>query len=463
LKDSLVRTLKRLIRTLPQESRNWITAEITESASPGFDYYFLDVLSCSIATLGLITNSPAVIIGAMLVAPLMSPIIAIGLASITGDSQLLRNSTVTLLRGALLAVLLSTIIAFVNNHLPFVSLQELPQEITSRTRPSPIDLGIAMAGGMAAAYAMTQPKLSAALPGVAIATALMPPLCTTGIGIALGNWGVAAGAGLLFITNAVTIAFSAVLIFFLRGFSARPRSEMNHLPRSLTLSAILVAALLIPLTYTGFSFFQSAAENRMIQTVVEEQVHALNNADLVELSIFHNGEALDMEMTIRTAAALSYSKVLDLQEAIVKELDRPVSIKVNQVFVDRLDSLNPPTATPTATQTSTPTPGPSPTFTHTPPPTATFTATLPPTATSLPQPRKVRPTRLPDLRIYQQPNGPVIGSLRAGQELSVLYRSQIVDGLEWVEVMDEEGRTGWVPSALLAPAVEITPTSQAMP
>jgi hypothetical protein len=135
---------------------------------------------------------------------------------------------------------------------------------------------------------------------------------------------------------------------------------MNHLPRSLTLSAILVAALLIPLTYTGFSFFQSAAENRMIQTVVEEQVHALNNADLVELSIFHNGEALDMEMTIRTAAALSYSKVLDLQEAIVKELDRPVSIKVNQVFVDRLDSLNPPTATPTATQTSTPTPGPAP-------------------------------------------------------------------------------------------------------
>jgi uncharacterized membrane protein len=129
LKDSLVRTLKRLIRTLPQESRNWITAEITESASPGFDYYFLDVLSCSIATLGLITNSPAVIIGAMLVAPLMSPIIAIGLASITGDSQLLRNSTVTLLRGALLAVLLSTIIAFVNNHLPFVSLQELRKKL----------------------------------------------------------------------------------------------------------------------------------------------------------------------------------------------------------------------------------------------------------------------------------------------------------------------------------------------
>jgi uncharacterized hydrophobic protein (TIGR00271 family) len=461
VKDSLVHTLKRLIRSMPQEDRAQITAEISEAASPGFDYFFLDVLSCSIATLGLITNSPAVIIGAMLLAPLMSPIIAIGLASLTGNSHMLRRSSAALLRGALLAVLLSTFITIINSYLPFVSLQELPNEIMARTRPSPIDLVIAMSGGMAAAYAMTQPKLSAALPGVAIATALMPPLCTTGIGIALADWRVAAGAALLFITNAVTIAFSAVLVFFLRGFAARPRSDLNHLPRSLKLSAVLVAALLIPLTYTSFSFFQSAAENRQIQSVVDKQVHALNNADLIELSIFHNGKALDLEMTIRTAAALSYDRVLELQEAIVKELERPVSIKVNQIFVDRLDSLNPPTATPTATTTSTPTPGPSPTFTHTPSPTATFTATLPPTATPLPQPRKVRPTRLPGLFIYQQPGGPVIGSLRAGQELSVLYRSQIVDGLEWVEVMDEEGRVGWVPSALLAPPA--LPTNTASP
>ena len=113
------------------------------------------VLSCSIATLGLITDSPAVIIGAMLIAPLMSPIIGIGLASITGEGRLAEASASALLRGALLAILLAIVMTYINRYLPFVVLQELPAEVVARTHPSPIDLVIAMAGGLAAAYAMT--------------------------------------------------------------------------------------------------------------------------------------------------------------------------------------------------------------------------------------------------------------------------------------------------------------------
>ena len=120
----------------------------------------------------------------------------------------------------MLAVALATLMTLVNNLLPFFSIQELPQEILARTRPTPIDLVIALAGGVAAAYALTEPNLSAALPGVAIATALMPPLCTIGIGVALNRWDVAGGATLLFITNTITIAFASVLVFFLRGFSS---------------------------------------------------------------------------------------------------------------------------------------------------------------------------------------------------------------------------------------------------
>ena len=265
------RLFQRLIRPLPYNRRKEVIAEITPMAAPGFDFFLLVVLSTAIATLGLITNSPAVIIGAMLVAPLMSPIIGIGLASITGDTLMLRRAISALLRGAVLAIALSALLTFINSQLPILSLQTLPQEILSRTRPTPIDLVIALAGGLAAAYALTQKNLSAALPGVAIATALMPPLCTVGIGIALGRGDVAGGALLLFTTNAVTIAFSSVLVFFLRGFGASSYEGEHRLPGSLLLSAALTLVILVPLSYFSLRFFQEAAQNQQVNAVVQSR------------------------------------------------------------------------------------------------------------------------------------------------------------------------------------------------
>ena len=179
-----------------------------------------------------------------MVAPLMSPIIALGLASVIGDYRLLRTATYTLMGGAALAILLSFLMTLLNRYLPFISLHEIPAEVLARTRPTPIDLIIALAGGLAAAYAMTRKNLSAALPGVAIATALMPPLCAIGVGLALSRWDVAGGAALLFITNAITIAFSAAFIFFVRGFSAGRIKMDEKVPRPLILSAVLVIILL---------------------------------------------------------------------------------------------------------------------------------------------------------------------------------------------------------------------------
>jgi uncharacterized hydrophobic protein (TIGR00271 family) len=356
----IVRTINRLIHPLSADERKQVIAEIAPTASPGFDFFLLVVLSCSIATLGLVTNSPAVIIGAMLLAPLMSPIIGIGLASITGDDKLIKTSASALLRGAGLAILLSYLMTLVNRFLPFVALQELPDEVLARIRPTPIDLVIALAGGLAAAYAMTRPNLSAALPGVAIATALMPPLCTIGIGIALNRWNVAGGASLLFITNAVTIAFASALVFFLRGFSAEARRAGQRLPRSLILSAILVAILLVPLSYYSVKFFRDAADNRLINTVVSQEVARLGDVQLVDVQVIHQDGTLDMVITLRTNIALDYEKVVVLQEAIVAGINRPVSLRVEQVIAEELNPLIPPTPIPTPTATFTQTLGPSP-------------------------------------------------------------------------------------------------------
>ena len=475
---SFIKNIRSPIRKIPFDQRREIISEINDSSSPGFDFFLMVFLSVFIATFGLILNSPAVIIGAMLVAPLMSPIIGIGLASIIGRRPLLKDALSALFRGALLAIVLSALIGLVNLYLPFVYFQELPTEIISRTHPSPIDLVVALAGGLAAAYSLTEPKLSAALPGVAIATALMPPLCVIGIGLSMQRWDVAGGAFLLFITNTVTIAFASALIFFLRGFNPYPQDGSRKLPPSLQLSAVLILLLLVPLTYYGIQFVQQATEFRTINDVVDAEVQKLKNTELVELNVTHDGEAINLNLTVRTNNPMSYQEVVNLQSAIVAKLSRPVSLRVNQINSELLDPLIPPTATSTATSTSTSTPGPSPTPTFTATltvtPSATFTLTPLPTLTatftSTPAQARALLYTIPLMRIYQYPGGPVIGLLAQNQLLTIMPQEVIYGNLVWVQVVDGDGREGWVPKVFIhiltptpSPSATVTPLVTATP
>lgn len=467
---------RRLSKSIDQERRGEVRVQLREASHPSFDFFLLVVLSSVIATLGLLIDSPATIIGAMLVAPLMSPIIGMGLASIVGDGRLLGDATSALIRGAALAVLISFLITFSNRFLPFIALQELPAEVLARTHPGPIDLGIALAGGLAAAYALAQPNLSAALPGVAIATALMPPLCTVGIGLALKRLEIAGGATLLFLTNAVTIAFAASLVFFALGFSPRFINKSGRLPRSLMVSALLTMSLLAPLSYISFQFVQTATLNQQIDTVIKDEVRKLTDAELVEWNSDISGDTLNLNIVLRTATLLRYEDSQALQRAIADQLQRKVAIVVNQVFANRLDPLIPPTFTPTPTITPTFTPGPSPTPTNTPTPTATATPiptntptptdtpTYTPTPTDTPTPALAKASNvvMPGLRMRQWPEGPVIATLREGEQLTILYGRQLVNGLVWLEIRDSEGRVGWLPEHYLL-IITNTPTITPLP
>ncbi|MBN2148216.1 MAG: DUF389 domain-containing protein [Anaerolineales bacterium] len=472
---------RRVTKPITLERRAEVQVLLRQSSRPNFGFFILVVLSCVIATLGLLTNSAAVIIGAMLVAPLMSPIIGLGLASITGDSRLLADASSAFLRGLLIAVAIAFALALGNRFLPFIPLmiEDLPAEVLARTHPSPIDLTIALAGGLAAAFALAMPDISAALPGVAIATALMPPLCTVGVGLALGRWDVAGGALLLFITNAVTIAFSASLVFFALGFNPPAVERNKHIPRTLMISALVTAGLIIPLSFLSVRFVQSAAENRLLETVINEEVERIDKVELVEWDSTQDGETLHLNITLRTITPLQYEDSVLLQQAIADRLQRPVSVIFNQVIAARLDPLVPPTHTLTPTLTPTNTPGPSPTpththtatLTHTPTSTETPTPTETPTSTNTPTPThtptetptpaqaKVTNALLPEycLRLRQSPNGPVIANLRQGDVLTVLYGYEIVGGLVWVEVSDAEGRIGWVPQSCTF-LITLTPT-----
>ncbi|MEK6223041.1 MAG: DUF389 domain-containing protein [Chloroflexota bacterium] len=440
---------RKVVPPVKREDRADVQIQLRDASEPDFDFFVLVLLSCAIATFGLLIDSAATIIGAMLVAPLMSPILGLGLASIKGDTKLLKNAATALGRGALIAIVLSTIITWFNTLLPFVTLQDLPNEVLSRIRPSPIDLGVALAGGLAATFALVQPNLSAALPGVAIATALMPPLCVVGVGIALGRWDVAGGALLLFITNAVTIAAAAIALFFGLGFNPPRREGDGFLPRSLWISLGLMSILLIPLVYQSYIFVQDATLTRSIQEVVQEEVINLG-AELSEIDQWGeiDDDTININITILVTQPLFHSVSVELQDAIAARLQKTVQLNISQVVVAKLDPLTPPTHTPT------PTVGPSPSPTQTEIPiTPTITPTLVPTATQTPTPT-LTPTpqqavvdRTFGEGVYLRsfPGGPEISYLPQNTIITVLYGYEIVEGWVWIEVRDQAGRTGWLP------------------
>jgi len=495
---------RRLVPPISQERRGELQVRLREDSDLDFSFILLVLLSSVIATLGLLMNSPATIIGAMLVAPLMSPIIGLGLGSIRGDDRLLRDATKALLQGAILAILIASLLAISNRLIPFVPLtpDQLPSEVISRTRPTPMDLGVAVAGGLAAAFALAMPNISAALPGVAIATALLPPLSVVGIGLAYQRWDVAGGAFLLFTTNSVAIAASAMLVFFTLGFTPRSVEKVGRifgLPRSLVILGIVTAVLLAPLTYISVQFVREAniaraltERNRLIKEIVAEEVYAFHEAEVTEWGIIDEENRLILEITIRTPVLLGYGNMLELrdnsgahlQDADVLGDGQEFQMLLNQFKAQRLDPQIPPTATSTPTITDTPTPGPSPTFTasvtalptDTTTPTLTFTLTQTPTLTETSRPTNT-PTELPTvtwtpttypgyvsgrifpgLKLRQSPGGPVIATLLEDEKLNVLYGLEIADGLVWVEVQDSSGRIGWIPQMyVLTPTATIYP------
>ena len=237
--------------TVPQlsrEDRIHLHNELHVNSNWNFDFISLICLSTAIASLGLISNSTAVVIGAMLIAPLMVPILAAGLALVQGNLPLIFNSVKSIILGFISALLIGFLCGIMS---PW---NGLTSEIMARGEPKIPDLFIALFSGIAAAHCISRPKLSAALPGVAIAAALIPPIASTGISISrfsvegLNNAG---GAALLFFTNVVCIILGSAISFYSAGI--RRQKQQQHIwTKRVIISLILTSALLVPLLGTQF-------------------------------------------------------------------------------------------------------------------------------------------------------------------------------------------------------------------
>ena len=206
---------------LERQERIDLYETILRGSKREFDFIFLMLIATSIASIGLIQNNVAVVIGAMLLAPLMTPILGVSLSFVQGNRELVICSSLTTLVGFSLGILISVLLgsAFFANH--------ITEEMLARGRPDISDTFIALLSGMAAAYCKSRPHLTSSFAGVAIAAALVPPIATIGLCLSFQEYEIAGNAAILFLTNVFSIILGASLIFFAVGLRSRLASESH--------------------------------------------------------------------------------------------------------------------------------------------------------------------------------------------------------------------------------------------
>lgn len=232
-----------------EENKKTVIENITNAVS--FRGSNIWILSCAIiiASVGLNVNSTAVIIGAMLISPLMGPIVGAGFGLGMYDFELLKKSIKNLLIATAVSLITSTLYFFIS---PFKDAQS---ELLARTSPNIYDILIAFFGGLVGVIAVTRVEKGNPIPGVAIATALMPPLCTAGYSLALGNFKFFFGALFLYSINCVFICIATFVIVKYLKYPIAKQLDLKHEKRMKYGITILTLAMIIPSTYFAYLLF----------------------------------------------------------------------------------------------------------------------------------------------------------------------------------------------------------------
>lgn len=301
-----------------QEYRE-LFASLREDAKINGTYIVLMIFSTLLATVGLFLNSASVVIGAMLLAPLMQPIVSFAMGILRWDASLAYRSIKTVLAGVGLVLVSSMIVAWI---LPF---DTVTQEMAGRLHPTLLDLTVAVVSGMAAAYAKKNAKVSGSLVGVAIAVALVPPLSTAGIGLGWGSLSMFFNAFLLFLTNLVGIVLAAGLVFMLMGFSPIRRAK-----KGLTFGLVFVILVSIPLTFSFRQMVYDAQLKRDLQTRVFHLGNKSVEIGRLELRHIQGRDLLVCDLVV--SSPLKKKEIQGLKMKIEKIAKQPLQLE----FVQRI-------------------------------------------------------------------------------------------------------------------------------
>lgn len=299
-----------------------VIASVKEDSDFSPRYAFMTCMSAGIAILGLLLSSPAVVIGAMLLSPLMGPIMGAGFALAIGDYKWLRESSKALILGTIVAVLFAALVVALS------PLQTVTSEIASRTRPNLFDLAVALFSALAGGYAMIRGRMGTIV-GVAIATALMPPLAVVGFGLATLNMSVFGGALLLFFTNLMTIALTAAAMARLYGF----RSTLSERQSQMQIAAMVVVfiGLAIPLGYSLQQIAWEANVSRQANGYIKDQFGSSARVSQIDIDF-------DAEPILVSASVFTPRIVADAEQqssrVLSRAFDRPISVAIEQYRVE---------------------------------------------------------------------------------------------------------------------------------
>ena len=246
------------------------------------------ILSIFIASIGLNMNSTAVVIGAMLISPLMGPILAIGFGFATLNFTVAKSGILRLSVQITIAVLASALYFYIS------PVQAATSELLARTEPNIFDVFIAIFGGLAGIIGQTRKTLDNVIPGVAIATALMPPLCTAGYGLASGNWTYFFGASYLFFINAFFIFFAAFIV--LKGVYSLPFHEQaeERIRRNQLIFLVIGLIMAIPSIYAGYDMTIKYTESNHLEQFIKNDINQDGRRQVIDYSLDRKNKLVDI-------------------------------------------------------------------------------------------------------------------------------------------------------------------------
>ena len=284
----------------------------------------LMMLSTAIAVFGVLADSTAVVIGAMLVAPLMLPVVGAAAALVMGWPVRLIRHTVLVAVGSALAVALAALISL----LVPGRTDPLPAELMARTSPNVLDLGIALAAGAAGAYGQVRRHAADALTGVAVAVALVPPLAVVGITLQLTEWQLAFGALLLYLANIVGIVIAASFTFLAAGFVPGRDPLRGRVPvmRWVGWAAIAAIIVVLPMQFGRGNILPQSDPTDEVTAAVEEFVADSGAAEVVDVEVVIEDGLAEIDVVV--ASSLSAPSVSALAEHLAEYLSSPVDVRL---------------------------------------------------------------------------------------------------------------------------------------
>ena len=303
-----------------------IVREVSNGSKARGRFFVLLIAASMIASFGLIANSTAVIIGAMLVSPLMTPIFGAALGMLRGNPRLLGRALWSESVGVVLAVGAAYLVG-----LPQLSFGSATPEMLARTQPNLLDLLVAIFAGFAGTYAMLDERVSPALPGVAIATAIVPPLSTCGLCLSLGAWSGAGGAMLLFLANLVSILVVALAMFWAGGLTRRGRYSVRRVFGHVGLTVLVFAAVSVILTNSLLRITRDQALERGIRETLDEQLALKHGTDLDEIVHRRTPTGVQVLATVRSYRTVSPAWVTSIERSLELTTGESVDLVVRTI------------------------------------------------------------------------------------------------------------------------------------